>query len=156
MSKPDVKAFFDEDTFTISYVVSDPGTHRAVIIDPVRDYEPKSGRTGTSSADAMIEFIKDAGLQVDWILETHVHADHLSGAPLIKKALGGEIAIGRKVGTVQNVFRTIFNIDDLPADGSLGDLQFRRGPREVEVPGRRLEGYQRIGWRQSSTQRSHY
>lgn len=118
MSKPDVRAFFDEATFTVSYVVSDPETKRAAIIDPVLDYDPHSGRTTTSSVDELIAYIRDAELSVDWILETHVHADHLSGAPRVKEELGGTTAIGTNVSVVQNVFRAIFNVDELPVDGS--------------------------------------
>ncbi len=118
MSNPNVKAFFDEATFTVSYVISDPETARAAIIDPVLDYEPHSGRTSTASADELIAYIKDSNLTVDWILETHVHADHLSGAPHIVDKLGGTTAIGAKVTAVQNVFKGIFNLRDLDIDGS--------------------------------------
>ena len=97
MNKPNVKAFFDEATFTVSYVVSDPETKRAAIIDPVLDYEPHSGRTTTSCAEALIAYIKESQLGVDWILETHVHADHLSSAPHVKGELGGTTAIGAHV-----------------------------------------------------------
>jgi glyoxylase-like metal-dependent hydrolase (beta-lactamase superfamily II) len=117
MSNPNVKAFFDEATFTVSYVVSDPETARAVIIDPVLDYEPHSGRTSTTSADELIAYIKDSDLTVDWILETHVHADHLSGAPHIANKVGGTTAIGAQVTAVQNVFKGIFNLRDLAIDG---------------------------------------
>ena len=118
MKQPDVKAFFDEATFTVSYVVSDPETRRGAIIDPVLDYDPSSGRTTTRSADAIIDYISATDLGVDWILETHVHADHLSGAPYCKEKLGGHTAIGKNVSAVQNVFKGIFNIKDLATDGS--------------------------------------
>ena len=118
MKQPDVKAFFDEATFTVSYVVSDPETRRGAIIDPVLDYDPSSGRTTTRSADAIIDYISATDLGIDWILETHVHADHLSGAPYCKEKLGGHTAIGRNVSAVQNVFKGIFNIKDLATDGS--------------------------------------
>jgi glyoxylase-like metal-dependent hydrolase (beta-lactamase superfamily II) len=118
MKQPDVKAFFDEATFTVSYVVSDPETRRGAIIDPVLDYDPSSGRTTTRSADAIIDYISATDLGVDWILETHVHADHLSGAPYCKEKLGGHTAIGKNVSAVQNVFKGIFNIKDLAIDGS--------------------------------------
>ena len=88
MPQPNVSAFFDEATFTVTYVVSDPDSPHAVIIDPVLDFDPASGRTSTSSADEVIAHVKDNGLSVDWILETHVHADHLSGAPYIKAPVG--------------------------------------------------------------------
>jgi glyoxylase-like metal-dependent hydrolase (beta-lactamase superfamily II) len=127
MSKPNVKAFFDEATFTVSYVVSDPETKRAAIIDPVLDYEPQSGRTSTSSAAALIAYIKESQLDVDWILETHVHADHLSSAPHVKDELGGTTAIGAHVTTVQDVFKGIFNMEGLAVDGSQFDHLFADG-----------------------------
>jgi glyoxylase-like metal-dependent hydrolase (beta-lactamase superfamily II) len=127
MSKPDVKAFFDDATFTVSYVVSDPETNRAVIIDSVLDYEANSGRTTTASADELIAYTKESELQVDWVLETHVHADHLSGAPHIHGELGGTTAIGAKVTAVQDVFKGIFNIEELSVDGSQFDHLFSDG-----------------------------
>ncbi|MCP5090571.1 MAG: MBL fold metallo-hydrolase [Gammaproteobacteria bacterium] len=127
MSKPEVKAFFDEATFTVSYVVSDSATARAAIIDPVLDYDPASGRTSTTSADQLIAYINDKGLSVDWILETHVHADHLSGAPYLKEKLGGQTAIGNGVTAVQETFKNTFNLRDLVADGSQFDRLFSDG-----------------------------
>jgi glyoxylase-like metal-dependent hydrolase (beta-lactamase superfamily II) len=127
MNTPSVKAFFDEATFTVSYVVSDAETGRAAIIDPVLDYEPNSGRTTTSSAAELIAYVKESQLSVDWILETHVHADHLSSAPQVKDQLGGSTAIGAKVTAVQEVFRGIFNIKDLAVDGSQFDRLFADG-----------------------------
>ena len=127
MKRPDIKAFFDEATFTVSYVVSDPESKRAAIIDPVLDYDANSGRTSTESADEIADFIKSAGLTVDWILETHVHADHLSGAPLLKDQFGGRSAIGSHVTKVQNTFKGIFNISDLAVDGSQFDRLFADG-----------------------------
>jgi glyoxylase-like metal-dependent hydrolase (beta-lactamase superfamily II) len=127
MSSPDVKAFFDEATFTVSYVVSDPATNRAVVIDPVLDYDPASGRTGTQSADEMITYLKATDLGVDWIIETHVHADHLSGAPYLKEQVGGQTGIGAGVTKVQNAFKGVFNIKDLAADGSQFDHLFVDG-----------------------------
>jgi glyoxylase-like metal-dependent hydrolase (beta-lactamase superfamily II) len=121
-TQPEVKAFFDEATNTVSYVVSDPVTARAAIIDPVLDYDPPSGRTATASADQLIAYVGEAQLQVDWILETHVHADHLSSAPYIFEQLGGKTAIGAHVDAVQQVFKGIFNIEELAVDGS----QFQR------------------------------
>ena len=134
MSNPSVKAFFDEATFTVTYVVSDPKTKRAAIVDPVLDYDIASGRTATKSADEVIQFVKDEDLSVDWILETHVHADHLSGAPYIKEALGGTTAIGRHVTAVQETFKGVFNIDDLSTDGSQFDCLFDDGD-EFELGG---------------------
>ncbi|MGI9236192.1 MAG: MBL fold metallo-hydrolase [Woeseiaceae bacterium] len=124
MSMPDVKAFFDEATFTVSYVVSDPSTSHAVIIDPVLDYDAASGRTATDSADQLIAHIRDKALTIDWILETHVHADHLSGAPYLREQLGGRTAIGRDVTAVQATFKTVFNLSDLTPDGSQFDHLF--------------------------------
>ena len=127
MSRPDVKAFFDEATFTVSYVVSDPATKRAAIIDSVLDYDAASGRTSTASADAVVEYVNEKALAVDWILETHVHADHLSGAPYLKDKLGGQISIGAQVNVVQEAFKGVFNLTDLATDGSQFDRLFSDG-----------------------------
>ena len=127
MSRPDVKAFFDEATFTVTYVVSDPATRRAAIIDPVLDYDAASGRTSTTSADALIEYVNENSLGIDWILETHVHADHLSGAPYLKEKLGGQTAIGAQVTAVQEVFKGVFNLADLATDGRQFDRLFVDG-----------------------------
>lgn len=127
MQQPTVEAFFDEATFTVSYVVSDPQTRRAAIIDPVLDYDPNSGRTATQSAKQLVDYVEKAGLQVDWILETHVHADHLSSAPRVKDEVGGTTAIGTHVTAVQQVFKQIFNIADLASDGSQFDHLFADG-----------------------------
>ncbi len=123
-----VKAFFDEPTFTASYVVHDPATHKAAIIDSVCDFDQPSGRTSFRSADAIVEYVKETGLTVEWILETHAHADHLSAAPYLKEKLGGKIAIGSKITTVQSVFAKIFNEgEDFPCDGSQFDNLFEDG-----------------------------
>jgi len=127
MSKPNVSAFFDEATFTVTYVVSDPDTGHAAVIDPVLDFDAASGRTSTRSADEVIAHVKDNDLTVDWILETHVHADHLSGAPYLKEHLGGTTAIGAAVTTVQETFKGVFNLKDLDADGSQFDHLFADG-----------------------------
>ncbi len=127
MSRPDVRAFFDEATFTVTYVVSDPATQRAVIIDPVLDYDPASGRTSTSSSDELIDYDRENNLGVDWILETHLHADHLSGAPYLKEKLGGQTAIGGDVKAVQETFKGLFNLPDLETDGSQFDHLFSDG-----------------------------
>lgn len=118
MTKPDVSAFFDEATFTVTYVVSDPTTGRAAVVDPVLDFDPASGRTSTTSADKVVAFVEDNKLGVDWILETHVHADHLSAAPYIHETLGGKAAIGKDVTAVQKTFKGVFNLKDLATDGS--------------------------------------
>lgn len=124
MPKPDVSAFFDEATFTITYVVSDPDTRRAAVIDPVLDFDPASGRTSTSSADEVIAHVESENLGIDWILETHVHADHLSGAPYLREKLGGKAAIGADVTAVQETFKGVFNLKDLATDGSQFDHLF--------------------------------
>ena len=126
MAQPDVTAFFDEATFTASYLVADPESGRAAVIDSVLDYDPKSGRSTTTSADRIVAAVKEAGLGVDWILETHVHADHLSAAPYLKERLGGRIGIGAKVCRVQEAFKTVYNLNaEFAADGSQFDHLFR-------------------------------
>ena len=127
MNKPDVQAFHDEATFTITYVVSDPATGHAAIVDPVLDYDPASGRTSTDSADKVIDFVEAQQLDVQWILETHVHADHLTGAPYIRGKVGGRTAIGADVSRVQKSFKRIFNLKDLATDGSQFDQRFVDG-----------------------------
>ncbi len=127
MSQPDVHAFHDEATFTITYVVADPATGRAVVIDPVLDFDPASGRTSTTSADRVVACVVENGLRIDWILETHVHADHLSGAPYLKEKVGGRTAIGADVKTVQDTFKGVFNLKDLATNGSQFDRLFADG-----------------------------
>jgi glyoxylase-like metal-dependent hydrolase (beta-lactamase superfamily II) len=127
MSRPDVKAYFDEATFTISYVVSDPEAARAAVIDSVLDFDPTSGRTSTTSADQVVTYVNENDLTVDWILETHVHADHISGAPYLKEKLGGRTGIGAGVTAVQNEFKPVFNLADLATDGSQFDQLFSDG-----------------------------
>ena len=129
MVHPEVQAFFDEATFTVTYVASCPKSGRAAVIDPVLDYDPASGRTATRSADAVIEHIRSNGLSLDWILETHIHADHLSGAPYIREALGGRTGIGEHVAQVQENFKDIFNLPDLATDGSQFEHLFRDGEK---------------------------
>ncbi|API58375.1 MBL fold metallo-hydrolase [Tardibacter chloracetimidivorans] len=125
---PQVKSFFHEPTFTASYVVSDPVAKRAAIIDSVWDFDQPSGRTSFKSADEIVAHVREQGLTVDWILETHAHADHLSAAPYLQEKLGGKLVIGREIVTVQGVFGKIFNegtefardgsqFDQLVADG---------------------------------------
>ena len=106
---PHVKTFFHEPTFTATYVVSDDATKRAAIIDSVWDFDQPSGRTSFEAADEIVAYVEEQGLTVDWILETHAHADHLSAAPYLQEKLGGELAIGREIVTVQGVFGKIFN-----------------------------------------------
>lgn len=122
---PEVTAFFDEATNTVSYLVADPDKGTAAIIDSVLGYDSKSGWTNTEKADEIIGLVQDRGYTVDWILETHVHADHLTAAPYLKDALGGQTGIGDQIGKVQAAFKTIFNAgDDLPTDGSQFDHLF--------------------------------
>lgn len=126
--KPDVKAFFDEATNTVSYVVKDPGSNACAIVDSVLDFDPASGRTSTASADAIVADAKARGLTVAWILETHAHADHLSAAPYLKKALGGKIAIGAHIKAVQETFGKVFNAEPaFKRDGSQFDRLFKDG-----------------------------
>ncbi len=126
--QPTVTGFFDEATFTISYVVEDPATQHCAIVDSVLDFDPASGRTNTASADEVIAFVRDRGLTVDWIVETHVHADHLSAAPYLKTALGGQTAIGARVKEVQSVFGKLFHAESsFATDGSQFDLLLGEG-----------------------------
>ena len=138
-SKMHIESFFDSATFTFSHLLADLSTRQCALIDSVLDYDPKSGRTSTTSADRLVERVKALDLQVQWILETHVHADHLSAAPYLKNQLGGQLAIGTHITIVQNVFGKLFNagaefardgsqFDRLLADGEafqIGTLQAR-------------------------------
>ena len=126
--KPTVVPFFDDFTFTASFVVIDPETKRCAIVDSVLDFDYASGRTDTHSADEIIEYVKANGLTVDWILETHVHADHLSAAPYIQERLGGKIGIGEKITVVQDTFGKVFNEGTrFQRDGSQFDKLFVEG-----------------------------
>ena len=125
---PRVVSFFDPDTYTGTHVVIDEGSQHCAIVDCVLDYDPKSGMTATASADALIAWVRGEGLTVDWILETHVHADHLSAAPYLQEALGGQTAIGSAVTVVQGVFKGLFNVEaSFPSDGSQFDVLFDDG-----------------------------
>ncbi|GAA6193942.1 MBL fold metallo-hydrolase [Phaeobacter sp. NW0010-22] len=125
---PFVKAFFDEATFTVSYLVRDPKGSACAIIDSVLDFDHASGRTDTTSADKIIQFVKDNDLAVDWILESHVHADHLSAAPYLQEALGGKIGIGSNITMVQDTFGKVFNEGtEFQRDGSQFDALFEQG-----------------------------
>ncbi len=128
--KPTVEAFFDEDTFTFSYVVTDPDSDSAAIVDPVLDFDPASGELSTHSAQRLVDHVEQSGLKVQWILDTHVHADHLSAARYLKERLGGRMGIGDRVTRVQEVFGDMFNAEaDFARDGSQFDHLFGDGER---------------------------
>lgn len=127
--QPIIRAFFDEPTNTVSYLVADPATRKAAIIDPVFDYDHNSGTVDTRSVEAMLKAAEEAGYIVEWALETHAHADHLSGAPYIKVKTGAKIGIGEHIKDVQKIFRPIFNATDLNPDGSDFDHLFKDGER---------------------------
>nr|BFD62405.1 MBL fold metallo-hydrolase [Bdellovibrio sp. HM001] len=127
--KPAVKEFFDSATWTLTYVVYDTASKDAVIIDPVWDYDPAASKMSTASADAVLEFVKTNNLKVHYILETHAHADHVSGSQVLKKHIpGAKVGIGAKITDVQKVFKNVFNLDkDFPTDGSQFDLLLEEG-----------------------------
>ncbi len=125
---PNVHGIFDPATWTVTYVVHQGPNSAAAIIDSVLDYDPKSGRTRTHSAEKVIAYVREHSLKVEWILETHAHADHLTAAPYLKQALGGRIGIGRQITAVQNVFKDIFNLEsEFRPDGSQFDALFQDG-----------------------------
>jgi len=140
-ARPQVAPFLDPDTETWSYVVYDrPGGHAAVI-DPVLDFDNKSGRTGTDGAQRLVDFVREQALTVDWILETHAHADHLSAAPFVRDAVGGRIGIGEPIRQVQGIFREVFNLEkQFLCDGSQFDHLFSEADtfRIGELTGRVL------------------
>ncbi len=125
---PEVKAFFDDATNTVSYVVKDPQGRKCAIIDSVLDFDYASGNTDTSSADALIDYVGAEGLEVEWVLESHVHADHLSAAPYLQDRLGGKIGIGDRITVIQDVFGKVFNEGtEFQRDGSQFDQLFKEG-----------------------------
>jgi glyoxylase-like metal-dependent hydrolase (beta-lactamase superfamily II) len=138
-SSPTIRAFFDEPTNTISYLVADPITKRAAVVDPVLDYDQNSSEVDTRSVAAVVTAARNEGYTIDWALETHAHADHLSGSPYIKAKTGARIGIGEHIKDVQRIFRPIFNATDLKTDGSDFDHlfvdgeHFRIGELDVEV-----------------------
>ncbi|MCK7595554.1 MBL fold metallo-hydrolase [Pseudomarimonas salicorniae] len=144
-ARPEVAAFFDEATNTVSYVVHDPATREAALIDSVLDFDPASGHTAHDSARRLVEHVRDHGLSVRWLLETHAHADHLSAAPWLRAQVGGELAIGRGITEVQEVFGKVFNAEPaFSRDGSQFDRLFADGDcfrlghidcRVLHVPG---------------------
>ncbi|MEN5035331.1 MBL fold metallo-hydrolase [Pseudomonas sp. TWI929] len=136
--RPAVNTFFDDETFTASHVVVEPNSRVCAVIDSVLDYDPASGSTRESSAQKIISFVGSEGLSVEWLLETHVHADHLSAAPLLQDHLGGKIAIGEKISQVQKTFGVLFNAGPwFTSDGSQFDHLLSDGER-FEIGG--LEG----------------
>jgi glyoxylase-like metal-dependent hydrolase (beta-lactamase superfamily II) len=134
-----IDAFFDETTFTVTYLVSDPATRRAAIVDPVRDYDHKSGKASTQAADRVLDKAREGGVAIDWILETHAHADHLTAAPYLKSKTGAKVVIGEHIRDVQKIFKGVFNASDVSEDGREFDRLVRDGERlalgrlEIEV-----------------------
>ena len=127
-NRTSIQAFFDPNTWTVTYVASCHASRHAAIIDPVLDYDYKSGRTSTTSADQVLAYLKAQDLTVEWILETHAHADHLSGAQYLKERVGGRVAIGENIRAVQSTFKAVFNLDaDFATDGSQFDHLFKDG-----------------------------
>lgn len=125
--KPDVTGFYDPRTFSIQYVVADPATKKCVLIDPVLDYDEKSGSVKTANADRLLAFVAENGLSIEWILDTHPHADHFSAAQYLKSKTGAPTAIGAQVVEVQKLWKEIYNWPDLAADGSQWDKLFTEG-----------------------------
>jgi glyoxylase-like metal-dependent hydrolase (beta-lactamase superfamily II) len=126
---PIVQSFFHDPTFTVSHLVIDPETREAAVIDPVLDFDHKSGRTGTAFADKILAAAARDGARIAWVLETHAHADHLTAAPYLSEKTGAKIGIGAAITKVQKVFKTIFNVVDMPTDGSQFDHLFGEGER---------------------------
>ena len=124
---PDVQTFFDPATFTATHLVSDPATRMAAIIDPVLDFEPKSGKLSTTSADALLKAVADRELRLAYVLETHAHADHLSAGDHIRRLTGAKLIIGAHITEVQTVFAPMFDADDVKPDGSQFDILLREG-----------------------------
>jgi glyoxylase-like metal-dependent hydrolase (beta-lactamase superfamily II) len=130
MIRPEVKAFFDEPTNTFSYVAWDPSTKKAAVLDTVLDYDAASGHTRHDSADTIVDFVRRQGLEVEWVIDTHVHADHLSAAPYVQAKLGGKLGIGEHIRTVQDTFGRLFNAGtEFQRDGSQFDHLFKDGER---------------------------
>ncbi len=138
MTQPRVHAQFDEATHTVSYVVWDPTTRRAAIIDPVLDYDHRTGRVSHRSADDLLGFAAGQGLSVDWVLETHAHADHLSAAPYLKEKTGAPIGIGARITEVQRTFAPVFGLEDVSGDGREFDRLFRDG-ETITIGGLQVE-----------------
>jgi len=129
MQTPEIKAFFDEPTNTVSYLVWDATTRKAAVVDPVLDFDSKSGEANVKAADAILAEAAKLSLTIDRVLETHVHADHLSAAPYIKQKTGAAVCIGEHIRDVQQIFRPVFNASDVSGDGSEFDHLFKDGER---------------------------
>jgi len=127
MTQPLIDAFFDEATYTVTYLVTDPETRRAAIIDPVLDYDHKSGKASIRSAERVLAKALEREASVDWILETHAHADHLTAAPLLKARTGAKVAIGEHIRDVQKIFKNVFNVEDVSEDGREFDRLVKDG-----------------------------
>lgn len=134
-----IDPFFDEATFTVTYLVSDPETRRAAVVDPVLDYDHRSGRVATTSIDKVLAKADERGLKIDWVLETHAHADHLSAAPHVRARTGAHTVIGEHISRVQDIFKPVFNATDVSGDGREFDRLVRDGEKlplgrlEIEV-----------------------
>ena len=128
-AKPEIKAFFDEPTNTVTYLVWDPATKDAAVVDPVLDFDHKSGEANVKAADALLAEAARLGLKIGRVLETHVHADHLSAAPYIKQKTGAPVCIGEHIRDVQQIFRPVFNASDVSGEGSEFDHLFKDGER---------------------------
>ena len=127
--RPHIEAFFDEATFTVTYLVADPETRAAAIIDPVLDYDPKAGRTSTKSADAVLDAAKRGDFKIVWILETHAHADHISAGAYLREKTGAKIVIGEHITHTQAIFAPIFNMKGFKADGADFDRLVKDGEK---------------------------
>lgn len=127
LAKPQVSGFHDKPTGAIQYIVADPATNRCAIIDPILDFDEKSGATSTKSADGLLDFIGENGLELEWILDTHPHADHFSAAHYLKQKTGAPMAIGDRIVDVQALWKVIYNWPDFPADGAQWDRLFAEG-----------------------------
>ncbi len=128
-ANPEIRAFFDEPTNTVSYLVWDPATREGAVIDPVLDFDHRSGKANVHSADAILAAATELGVKIGLVLETHAHADHLSGAPYIKLKTGAKVGIGEHIREVQKIFRPVFNANDVSGDGSEFDHLYRDGER---------------------------